>query len=220
MNNYLFLLFLDVSEHKSMHFYTATIPSTRSNEMCYQWKEIDTVLYSNNNKYDGTNKGKVNSGKHMTLHWNIRVSFKQDIPFELFQLLPDGNKWLRIDNRTVEGLNTPFGIACLPTGSVLDSVMLLILPLFGNSVVLIFYLKNNNFHHLFIVFMIVEPKRLILYTGSFNKCHEVLISDLYLNFKGKITDLYVDNTLASSKHVEIESTQEFRACKRIETIVE
>lgn len=63
-----------------------------------------------------------------------------------------------------------------------------------------------------------QPKRLILYTGSFRECSEVFMNDMFLKYKSKITDLYIDNTLASSTHLD--AIQNAQACNTINEIVE
>lgn len=58
---------------------------------------------------------------------------KQRLPHELFQEMPTGIIWKIVDATVVDGLDTPFAFACLPTGSASDSVMLMIVLLDGNE---------------------------------------------------------------------------------------
>ncbi|XP_055317501.1 uncharacterized protein LOC129576410 [Sitodiplosis mosellana] len=122
------------------------------------------------------------------------ASFSKKLPLELFRLLPEGpNQWMKFEKSTIDGLDTPFAIACLPTESVSGSVMLLI-------------------------FTLDKPDELIMYTGAFKDCRTVLLSDMLLKYKRKIHDIYIDNTMAGSLHFDI--AQDNRACDDIKEIIE
>ncbi|XP_055312030.1 uncharacterized protein LOC129574273 isoform X2 [Sitodiplosis mosellana] len=121
------------------------------------------------------------------------ASFSKKLPLELFRLLPEPNQWMKFEKSTIDGLDTPFAIACLPTESVSGSVMLLILKL-------------------------DKPDELIMYTGAFKDCRTVLLSDMLLKYKRKIHDIYIDNTMAGSWHFDID--EDNRACDDIREIIE
>ena len=63
-----------------------------------------------------------------------------------------------------------------------------------------------------------KPDELILYTGKFKTCHTVFVSDMLLKYKTKIHDIYLDNTMANSLHLDI--AQDNRACDDIKEIIE
>lgn len=62
------------------------------------------------------------------------------------------------------------------------------------------------------------PKKVFLYTGTFNKCREVLISDFFRVYKKFVTDVYIDNTLANSQHVDL--IQDAKASNDIKKLIE
>lgn len=155
---------------------------------------------------------------------------RQKLPIRLFKLLPEENTWMKFDATTVE--ERTFALTVCNTGSALNSVMIFIF-IQGNLHMLntnvsyeVFYLLtwplaifsqnfsnqfSVNFSHFFIFFLSDDIS--FIYTGAFKECRNVLLSDTIARYKHLISDIYLDNTLASSMHFDI--GQSGRACKAI-----
>lgn len=56
-----------------------------------------------------------------------------------------------------------------------------------------------------------------LYTGAFQKFSDVLLSDFFIKYSKSFSDIYIDNTFASSAHVDL--IQDARASYDIMKIV-
>lgn len=56
-----------------------------------------------------------------------------------------------------------------------------------------------------------------LYTGTFQKCSETLLSDFFIKYSKSFSDIYIDNTFANSKHLD--AIQDARACSDFMNII-
>ncbi|XP_055314982.1 uncharacterized protein LOC129575411 [Sitodiplosis mosellana] len=90
----------------------------------------------------------------------VLAGFKK-IPTDLFVLLSE--------RRTKFDCTPSFGIRCIPSGNVSQSVMLLIDI-------------GDDVH---------------LYTGQFTQCRQAILRPIVLHYKDKLNDIHVDNTLAN-----------------------